>query len=130
MNLQPLILYFYPFVCSNCYVRKCDTPYTRGHINSGLVLACKKAGLSVQPRGITHSVLHSRANMHHFLESKSPPHLQKRGQGLRLCSAMCISGFIITTRGKREVQLVLIFFIFSVFLISKPLTVKHYIKSN
>lgn len=89
MNLQPLLLYFYPFVCTNCYVTKLDIPYTRGHINSVLVLAYKKAGLSVEPQGIMHSVLHSGANVHHFLESKSRLHLQKPGQGVRLCSALC-----------------------------------------
>lgn len=43
---------------------------------------------------------------------------------------VCVSAFITATGGKKEVQLVLIFFISIVFLISKPLTVKHYIKSR
>lgn len=108
-NPQPLLLYFHPFACTNCYVRKLDIPYTRGHVNSAPVLAYKSAGLSAEPQGM--STLLCRGKQTHTI-------------------ACSVSGFITATGEKKEVQLVLIFFIFVAFLISKPLTVKHYTKSS
>lgn len=68
MNLQPWRLYFYPFALIVTWENL--TSHSREHNNSVLVLAYRKAGLSLEPWGITHSVLHSGANMLCFLESK------------------------------------------------------------
>lgn len=77
MNQEPLLLYFSLFVFTNYYVRKLGISYTRGHINSVLLLIHKKAGLSVGLQGIVLSALHSGANVHHFLASESPLYLPK-----------------------------------------------------